>query len=359
MDISQIRGTVLFISAFLSLVFAFLFWFRYKGEEKTFFYFGWVAFFSAVYCFSYGGIFFFENKLFWSRATWLGVLILPSFITSLYYSYLPFFEVRYLKLKALLWYLGGIIIVLITLTTPLIIKDVSLKYPYPDTAGPLKLLGRLYIVLSLIVGLFHLFRVYFQTKGLERWRTKLVILGAAIYAIGGLLFAGIAPLFSPRFSSYTDLSAISSTIWVGLASYAILKREPYPIKVILTEFLVVVTAVVLLIQALLSQTAQVRIFGFVIFLLFLLVGYLLIRVTRGEVERKEEAETLAQELKKLNETLEERVKKRTGELEKSYQEIKKRKDELEKFYKLAVGRELKMVELKKEFKELKKKLEST
>lgn len=50
------------------------------------------------------------------------------------------------------------------------------------------------------------------------------------------------------------------------------------------------------------------------------------------------------------------TEKRTKELEKSYQEIKKRKDELERFYNLTVGRELKMVELKKEIQELKEKL---
>jgi len=40
----------------------------------------------------------------------------------------------------------------------------------------------------------------------------------------------------------------------------------------------------------------------------------------------------------------------------SYQEIQKRKEELEKFYKLTVGRELKMIELKKKIKELEGKM---
>ena len=41
----------------------------------------------------------------------------------------------------------------------------------------------------------------------------------------------------------------------------------------------------------------------------------------------------------------------------SYAEIEKRKAELERFYKLTVGRELRMIELKKKIKELEEKPE--
>jgi C4-dicarboxylate-specific signal transduction histidine kinase len=47
------------------------------------------------------------------------------------------------------------------------------------------------------------------------------------------------------------------------------------------------------------------------------------------------------ELEKLNQTLEEKVKERTTDL-------RKKINDLEKFQKLTVGRELKMIELKKE-----------
>jgi PAS domain S-box-containing protein len=56
------------------------------------------------------------------------------------------------------------------------------------------------------------------------------------------------------------------------------------------------------------------------------------------------------EIKALQESLEEKVRERTKELQ---EKIK----ELEKFHKLAVGRELKMIELKKEIKRLKMELE--
>jgi len=65
------------------------------------------------------------------------------------------------------------------------------------------------------------------------------------------------------------------------------------------------------------------------------------------LEIKVQART--RQLEELNQMLEEKVKEKT-------QELQKRIDELEKFHKLTVGRELKMMELKKELERLKEEL---
>jgi len=65
-----------------------------------------------------------------------------------------------------------------------------------------------------------------------------------------------------------------------------------------------------------------------------------------------EIRKLINELREAKTGLEEKVKERT-------KEIQERVVELEKFNKLAVGRELKMIELKKEIEKLKEKLEKT
>jgi C4-dicarboxylate-specific signal transduction histidine kinase len=139
--------------------------------------------------------------------------------------------------------------------------------------------------------------------------------------------------------------------------YNFIKREfskTKTIKIILTEILVIIIVLFLLIQGLLAATFTNKILSFIILISFLSVSYLLIRETHEEIKRKTQAERLAQELKDLNKTLEERVGRRTKELKKSYDEIKKRTEELEKFYNLTVGRELKILELKKQIKDLKK-----
>lgn len=62
------------------------------------------------------------------------------------------------------------------------------------------------------------------------------------------------------------------------------------------------------------------------------------------------------ELKELTEALEEQVLERTRELRESQEKLQKKVEELEKFHRLAVGRELRMLELKKRISELEKQL---
>jgi hypothetical protein len=62
------------------------------------------------------------------------------------------------------------------------------------------------------------------------------------------------------------------------------------------------------------------------------------------------------ELRGERESLQEKVERRTIELEKEREELTKRVSELEKFHRVAVGRELKMKELKKKIEELNQKL---
>jgi adenylate cyclase len=82
---------------------------------------------------------------------------------------------------------------------------------------------------------------------------------------------------------------------------------------------------------------------------------------RSQVKSKDEIGQLAEsfnqmasKLQSANSDLERKVKERTLELEQSKKELENKLEELEKINSLMVGREVKMVEMKKELEELKK-----
>jgi len=349
MDFSYFRPAALFIGAFLDLILLLIL--RFKGKERTVFHFSWAVLFSFFYCLTYAARFIFDyNRIFWVRANWIGMLIMPAFIAFVY-SFSG--KTKHFRIKVAFWYLIAVTIFILSITTSCFVVAVESDYPYIDIPGPLEPVGRMFFILALLIGWFYFLKEYFKTKGIKKLQLKYFILGIGIHSLGGLLTAGIIPLFYPKFN-YVDISAILTVPAVFLVTYGFIKQELFEIKVILTEFLVVMIALFLLAQGLLAVNLGDKILSLVVFIFFLLVGYLLIRVTQEEIKRKIQAERLAQELKDLNRTLEKRVNQRTKELKQSYDEIKKRTEELEKFYNLAVGRELKILELKKELKNFKK-----
>ncbi|MFA6306641.1 MAG: ATP-binding protein [Patescibacteria group bacterium] len=326
MDLAQLRPIALFLAAFLQCIFAFLIW--SKGKSKEAFYLGWVAFFSAISAFAWAGVFFFDNKLFWTKATWLTALAASSYVIFIYYFT---GKTKFFKLKFIFWYGLSAAISIISLATPYIIYEVSNQYPFIGlaTAGPLNQLARVLILPMLIIPFYYLISFYRKSIGAKRLQMKYFITGISVYFFGAFLFYGILPLFFPeKFFSYLDAPVYFSIVWLGLATYAIIKRKLFEIKVILTELLVALIGLILLAQIFLTQDMRARLVNITVFLLYIMIGYLLIRSTNKEVEKEERAEELADKLEELNLSLEKIVNKKTNELQIKVKELDQSKKAL-------------------------------
>lgn len=233
MDILKFRGIILFIVAFLNIVLAFIVWYKNR-KNKTNFWLGFSAVFSAVFTFFCGATYFFWQansivSIYWYRTTWLGVLMLPPFVIFTYYFTQ---KLNKLKLKSILLYLLALAISFLALTTSLFAKSVYFEYPnITSSPGVLDLFGRLYILFCTVLVLFNLGKYFFKSSGIRKLQIKYFVLGTAIFAIGGIIATGIIPLLKKE-SPYYDVPAYLSFLWMGLTSYAMLRYRLMDIRVV-------------------------------------------------------------------------------------------------------------------------------
>jgi hypothetical protein len=155
-------------------------------------------------------------------------------------------------------------------------------------------------------------------------------------------------LIIPNFN-FQDISAYASIPFIGLTTYAVIKKQLFDIKVILTETLVYGFFIFLLGQAIFNNFLPAFYAQLINIIFFSPIAYLLIKASRSEIRKSE--------------ILEEKVSERTKDLQASNQALEQSKriaedraKELEKWYSLTVGRELKMAELKNQIKDLEQKV---
>lgn len=162
---------------------------------------------------------------------------------------------------------------------------------------------------------------FVQVQQIKYFLVSFIILLSGSYAF----LAAYNINFNPLGAYLLELLSVS------ILSFAITKYRLFETKALLTELLVISMAIVLFVLPFFMPTATLKIAAIIIFSLYSIVGYLLIKSTKKEVKAKEGLECV--------------VKERTKELA-------DRNEELEKWYKLTIGREVRMAELKEKIKEM-------
>ncbi|MCD6528517.1 hypothetical protein J7K44_02670 [bacterium] len=211
-----------------------------------------------------------------------------------------------------------------------------LPVPGPGIWVPLSIISLLAIYV-----IFRLLQKYLKSEKEDKLKIQYFLIGFSTYLILNLIFDVIYVLWKKSYD-YHFIGEYSAIFLLGLTAVGIVKRKLFGIKVVLTQLLVGLFSIFLLIETVFAKGPLEFLGRGVVFVVFLIFGYFIIK------------ETL--KLDKLSEILERKVKERTKELQAAYEDIKKRKEDLEKFYKLTVGRELRMIELKQKIKELEKEI---
>jgi signal transduction histidine kinase len=245
--------------------------------------------------------------LFFSRLTYISGLSFVSFLTLFSFTYKVVKNLN--KVSKIICFLTGLLIFLI-LFSPFILQDIRLhlKDGFDILYGDLFYFLFLPYVLSLVlITTFNFFSSYRYLKREEKLQLQYFLIGLGIFLIASAIFSFLLPIITGS-DIYYRLGNYSSIFFIGFTAYAIVAKQLFGIKVILTDFLVGIMGILLLILPLVLPTNSLKIFAVLIFLLFCLFGYFLIKSTHQEIRQKEEAEklvvrerTLRKHIEKLDE----------------------------------------------------------
>jgi len=161
--------------------------------------------------------------------------------------------------------------------------------------GPGIILFAAVVLFLIIYGIVVLLRKIFKAGGVEKKQFIIVFIGTAATFILLLTFNFILPAFFNN-PNYIALGPVFFFPFIAFTSYAILRHHLLNIKIITTEILTFILAIVTLVEIIFANDLTTMVFRSGIFLLALSFGILLIKSVRREVEQRERLESLSEDL---------------------------------------------------------------
>lgn len=235
----------------------------------------------------------------WTKIAYIGVF---GWLVSSYF-FLNYFPLLGKRSPFLDWVVLGIGIgfSLVTLFTNLLIKGVEIKDTIP---APILGEGLIPIYVAIILLTFLILKVLFQKYFKFSQKEKLK---AQYFLIGLLFFISMNIIFnvflSPRLGMipYAYIGNYSAIIFLGFTAFAIIKRELFGIRVVLTTLFVGLIGILLFLDTLFfTPTFSLQILKGVILIIFIFFGYSLIRSILREIKLREQLQEAYRELKKLD-----------------------------------------------------------
>lgn len=190
-----------------------------------------------------------------------------------------------------------VVAVSILTLSPLVFSDVIKSSSVGQVSKPISEPGIIIfgvVAVGLVIGgIIILFRKILTSKGIERTQLKFILSGVFLMFLLIIIFNFISPAFLQNVR-YVPLGALFILPFVLFTSYAILKHGLLNVKIITTEILTFILAVVALLEVVLANDITTIIFRSGVFILILSFGIMLIQSVRREIEQKEKIQELSQ-----------------------------------------------------------------
>lgn len=159
------------------------------------------------------------------------------------------------------------------------------------------------VAVGLIVwGAVIFFRKVINAEREERIKFMPVLVGLVLTFSLIIIFNFIFPAVLQN-SRFIPLGAVFLFPFIGLTAYAIMRHGLMHVKVIATEMLVFALAIASLIDVVVAKDTLAIVIRVSVFILTLVVGMLIIRSVRREVEQREVLQKLTKDLEAANEEL--------------------------------------------------------
>ncbi len=238
-------------------------------------------------------------SLLWIRIAWA----LTPFLFVLIYFFAKSFTRKNIDKNTKIALLGiGLIYLVITLFTNLIIKDVSL-----DPYGTLQIIYGNFILsyfgivfLLTILGASVLLKKLYSTQNKEeKKKIKYILTGIVFFLAMNSVFNIYLPYFKNTFHLYF-LGDYSVSIFLSFLAYATIKHGLFNTKIFAAEVLVFLFWVTFSLKLFWSSTSFDRGLNLFLFIFSIIFGVFLIKSIKKEIEQRERLERLAFELENAN-----------------------------------------------------------
>ena len=207
---------------------------------------------------------------------------------------------------------SGVIMVLTMGFTNLVVKEI--EFIGTDLIiiygrGMLPFLGMVFFFMC--ASLYLLFKEYVRCLPKEKIRIQYLFIGIFIFYLANVIFNIIFPIILKVVYLYW-IGDYSSIILLGFIAYAIVKRDLFGIKVILTTLLVsLITLLLGLDIFIFTQEIISKLYKGLVLVVFIYFGYLLIRSVLREIEMRERIKRAYDIEKKAREQIEELTEAKT------------------------------------------------
>ena len=273
--------------------------------NRTFFFFTVFGILWAIFNYAYQKFSIPEFSLLFLRLHALFAVLYVYFLFQTFFVF-PREKVKFPSLYKKLLIPFVIFVALLTLT-PFVFKEITGFTPEGKIASVENGFGIAFfglLVVGLIIsGPIMLLRRFKEAEKNERKQFSFVLIGALLTFSLHIIFNFIFPAFfnNPRFISLGGVFIIPVVVFT---SYAIFRHHLLSVKVITTEIMAFILAVVTLFEVVLSENTTTLVFRSGIFLLVLGFSILLIKSVLREVEQREELAKINIELRKAKVELE-------------------------------------------------------